>query len=90
LASPIGIDAGSIAGIVLFALAAIMLGTSVPFRDSQAHAGATLTTMDVTTETFEAEVIERSRERPVVVDSWDGWPVPFGLESRGLGADRQP
>jgi Protein of unknown function (DUF2892) len=27
-ASPIGIDAGSIVGIVLFALAAIMLGTS--------------------------------------------------------------
>jgi thioredoxin-like negative regulator of GroEL len=46
--------------------------------------------MDVTTETFEAEVIERSRERPVAVDVWDGWPVPFGLESRGLGADRQP
>lgn len=53
-------------------------------------ARATLTTMDVTTETFEAEVIEHSRERPVAVDFWDGWPVPFGLESRGMGADRQP
>jgi putative thioredoxin len=32
--------------------------------------------MDVTTETFEREVIERSHERPVVVDFWAGWRSP--------------